>query len=146
MATKQDSSLQKVCGDLLNRIYCPPAEAIYFDDAKQVRVHGFNEFDLAEIEVAESEVDRFPLRRGDILMNEGGDNDKLGRGAVWQGGVEPCLHQNHVFAVRPEQESYSSWTGWVIQSMYAKFYFYMKASQSGFHLSNQLENDSHNLA
>jgi type I restriction enzyme S subunit len=33
-------------------------------------------------------------------MNEGGDLDKLGRGAVWQGLQEPCVHQNHVFVVR----------------------------------------------
>lgn len=40
------------------------------------------------------------LRAGDVLMTEGGDLDKLGRGTVWNGQIEPCLHQNHVFAVR----------------------------------------------
>ena len=34
-------------------------------------------------------------------MTEGGDFDKLGRGDVWNGQIDPCLHQNHVFAVRP---------------------------------------------
>lgn len=33
-------------------------------------------------------------------MTEGGDPDKLGRGALWQGEIEPCIHQNHVFRVR----------------------------------------------
>ncbi|WP_428202505.1 hypothetical protein [Dietzia natronolimnaea] len=33
-------------------------------------------------------------------MTEGGDIDKLGRGCLWQGEIDPCLHQNHVFAVR----------------------------------------------
>ncbi|WP_200210384.1 restriction endonuclease subunit S [Micromonospora coerulea] len=40
------------------------------------------------------------LQAGDVLMTEGGDLDKLGRGTVWEGQIEGCLHQNHVFAVR----------------------------------------------
>lgn len=41
------------------------------------------------------------LRPGDILLNEGGDRDKVGRGWVWEGQVETCAHQNHVFKARP---------------------------------------------
>lgn len=41
------------------------------------------------------------LRTGDVLMTEGGDIDKLGRGCVWRDEIPGCLHQNHVFAVRP---------------------------------------------
>ena len=40
------------------------------------------------------------LRSGDVLVTEGGDIDKLGRGCVWNSEIEGCLHQNHVFAVR----------------------------------------------
>lgn len=40
------------------------------------------------------------LEPGDILFNEGGDRDKLGRGWVWQGQIEECIHQNHVFRAR----------------------------------------------
>lgn len=50
--------------------------------------------------VSRGDVDRYAVRRGDVLMNEGGDFDKLGRGAVWDGRIDPCLHQNHVFRVR----------------------------------------------
>jgi type I restriction enzyme S subunit len=32
-------------------------------------------------------------------MTEGGDRDKLGRGTVWNNEIDPCLHQNHVFAL-----------------------------------------------
>ena len=46
------------------------------------------------------EAARLALRRGDILMNEGGDRDKLGRGWVWGGEVPDCIHQNHVFRLR----------------------------------------------
>lgn len=61
--------------------------------------------DLSEvktIEVEASHVQRYALQAGDVLMTEGGDFDKLGRGDVWLGQIEPCLHQNHVFAVRPD--------------------------------------------
>lgn len=61
--------------------------------------------DLSEvktIEVEASQVERYALQAGDVLMTEGGDFDKLGRGDVWLGQIEPCLHQNHVFAVRPD--------------------------------------------
>jgi type I restriction enzyme, S subunit len=51
--------------------------------------------------VGASEIARFTLCPGDVLFTEGGDADKLGRGCVWNGEIEPCLHQNHVFAVRP---------------------------------------------
>lgn len=51
--------------------------------------------------VERSQVERYSLRPGDILMTEGGDFDKLGRGDVWRGQIPTCLHQNHVFAVRP---------------------------------------------
>ena len=59
--------------------------------------------DLDEVKLIQvdlEQVDRYALKPGDILMTEGGDFDKLGRGAVWQGQIQPCLHQNHVFAVR----------------------------------------------
>jgi type I restriction enzyme S subunit len=37
------------------------------------------------------------LQIGDVLMTEGGDPDKLGRGCIWRGEVPGCLHQNHIF-------------------------------------------------
>ncbi len=52
------------------------------------------------IRVTRAEAERCTLQHGDVLMTEGGDPDKLGRGCVWDGEVSPCLHQNHVFAVR----------------------------------------------
>jgi type I restriction enzyme S subunit len=58
--------------------------------------------EIKEIEVAKNRVDRFFLRRGDVLMTEGGDFDKLGRGAIWNNQIPNCLHQNHVFAVRTD--------------------------------------------
>ena len=59
--------------------------------------------DLATIEVTPDEDLKYRLHFGDVLMTEGGDRDKLGRGCVWHGEIESCLHQNHVFAVQTNE-------------------------------------------
>lgn len=41
------------------------------------------------------------LEKWDVLFNEGGDRDKLGRGWIWEGQVDPCITQNHVFRASP---------------------------------------------
>jgi type I restriction enzyme S subunit len=41
------------------------------------------------------------LQDGDLLLNEGGDRDKVGRGWVWRNELPVCVHQNHVFKARP---------------------------------------------
>jgi type I restriction enzyme, S subunit len=86
--------------------------------------------DVAEIDATEAEIKRFSLRRGDVLMNEGGDNDKLGRGAVWHAPFEPCLNQNHVFCVRPSDLRYSDWISMATNARYARDFFYLHSNQS----------------
>lgn len=56
--------------------------------------------EIKTLAVTAEERDRLLLKDGDILMNEGGDRDKLGRGWVWREEVLGCIHQNHVFRVR----------------------------------------------
>lgn len=56
--------------------------------------------EMKTVRVTPVDAQRFRLRRGDVLVTEGGDFDKVGRGAVWDARIEPCLHQNHVFRVR----------------------------------------------
>lgn len=81
------------------------------------------------IKIEPDELSRYQLRKGDVLMNEGGDNDKLGRGAVWNAEIDPCIHQNHVFAIRPEGIE-PEWLDAITRAAYAKFYFYRVAKQS----------------
>lgn len=59
--------------------------------------------DLSEVSqllVSRDDIKRYAVMPNDMLMNEGGDLDKLGRGALWSGEFSPCIHQNHVFVVR----------------------------------------------
>jgi type I restriction enzyme S subunit len=56
--------------------------------------------DVSVIELPASIAGRVELRFDDVLMTEGGDLDKLGRGHLWKGEIPGCLHQNHIFAVR----------------------------------------------
>jgi len=56
---------------------------------------------LKTITVDRAKLSDLLLRSGDILLNEGGDRDKVGRGWIWEGQAEICAHQNHVFKARP---------------------------------------------
>jgi type I restriction enzyme S subunit len=84
---------------------------------------------IAEIEIPTEDLPRYRLQKGDVLMNEGGDFDKLGRGHIWDGSIEPCIHQNHVFAVRPHGVS-PVWLNAITGSQYAQFYFMTRSKQS----------------
>ena len=55
---------------------------------------------VKKIQATSDEVKLLTLRTGDVLFNEGGDRDKLGRGWVWNGEIPVCIHQNHVFRAR----------------------------------------------
>jgi type I restriction enzyme S subunit len=83
--------------------------------------------DLTEVKniVVEIEkVERYLLQPGDVLMTEGGDPDKLGRGTVWEGEVQGCVHQNHIFAIRTDHTKLNPWfLAAVLRSSYGKGYF-----------------------
>ncbi len=55
--------------------------------------------DIATLFVSKEEQKKYALSSGEVLMTEGGDRDKLGRGCVWEGSISPCIHQNHVYAI-----------------------------------------------
>jgi len=59
--------------------------------------------ELKTIEALPREVEELSLKKGDVLLTEGGDFDKLGRGAMLDQDLPNCIHQNHVFRVRCEQ-------------------------------------------
>ncbi len=63
------------------------------------------------MKIESSQLPRLALKRWDVLFNEGGDRDKLGRGWVWESKIEPCITQNHVFRASPflESHQHSKW-------------------------------------
>lgn len=83
--------------------------------------------DLREIKtitIRADERQRYSLRAGDVVLTEGGDLDKLGRGFIWRGEIADCVHQNHVFAVRPDRARLTpEFLAYLVQSPYARAYF-----------------------
>jgi type I restriction enzyme S subunit len=83
------------------------------------------------IDVLEGDLEKYRLIDGDILYTEGGDKDKLGRGTVWKGQIENCIHQNHIFRARPYSSNLvSSYIGYFSQTHIAKSYFFKNAKQT----------------
>ncbi len=86
--------------------------------------------EIKEIEAQESVISELLLKPGDILFNEGGDRDKLGRGCIWNGEIEECIHQNHVFRARIYSTDISnkiiSWFG----NSFGQTYFMKQGKQT----------------
>lgn len=87
--------------------------------------------EMKRITIRERELDRYGLQNGDVLLTEGGDFDKLGRGFIWRDQLPGCVHQNHVFAVRTDrQELLPDYLAYCAQSRYGKSYFLQVAHQT----------------
>jgi type I restriction enzyme S subunit len=79
---------------------------------------------IKTVKVRVAEVARYRLEPGDVLMTEGGDLDKLGRGTLWEGQISDCLHQNHIFRVRADRSQLDPrFFSLVVESDIAKRYF-----------------------
>lgn len=55
---------------------------------------------IKTIMATRAEIEQYRLYPYDVLMTEGGDPDKLGRGAVIYQPLKDSIHQNHIFRVR----------------------------------------------
>ena len=79
----------------------------------------------------EDEITQYKLLPGDVLMTEGGDPDKLGRGAIIFLPPKDCIHQNHIFRVRlDETRILPRYFVAYLQSPQAKTYFLRAAKQT----------------
>lgn len=87
---------------------------------------------VKEISVSVAELERFRLKSEDLLLTEGGDPDKLGRGTLWHEELPVCIHQNHVFRVRvmDREKIDPVYLNWVMSSSYGKGYFLRTAKQT----------------
>ncbi|EEI63820.1 type I restriction modification DNA specificity domain protein [Corynebacterium glucuronolyticum ATCC 51866] len=87
---------------------------------------------VKEIEVTNEEIEKYALHKGDILLTEGGDPDKLGRGCLWNDEIPNCLHQNHIFRVRlkDKQAIPANVLMAILSSKELKSYFLKSAKQT----------------
>jgi type I restriction enzyme S subunit len=67
-----------------------------------VQWSGFDLGDLATMHFDELERRAFSLRRGDLLVCEGGE---VGRAAVWEGQLSDCFFQKALHRVRPRRDA-----------------------------------------
>ncbi|MCU0754920.1 MAG: restriction endonuclease subunit S [Xanthomonadales bacterium] len=93
---------------------------------------GYLDLDVIKtLKVSRFDFERYRLKHDDILMTEGGDWDKLGRAAIWQCQVPDCIHQNHVFRVRPPSSDISPrWVVIYVNSQIGRRYFENAAKQT----------------
>lgn len=92
-------------------------------------------FDLREIKsikATKREIEQYQIIKRDILITEGGDPDKLGRGAVWEGEENTFIYQNHLYRIRLiDEKKYSAyWLIYLLSSPYGKYYFLRQAKQT----------------
>jgi type I restriction enzyme S subunit len=86
---------------------------------------------LKSIEISTDELEKYRVQTGDLLITEGGDWDKVGRTAIWRGGIENCLHQNHIFKARvPSAQLSKQWIELVFNSRDGRDYFAEASKQT----------------
>ena len=86
---------------------------------------------VKKIEATEDEIKKYRLKQNDLLLTEGGDPDKLGRGTLWRCEIPECIHQNHIFRVRLHSETLNPvFLKWLVGSARGKAYFLKSAKQT----------------
>lgn len=87
--------------------------------------------EMKNLQIRASELERYRLRKNDVVLTEGGDFDKLGRGFIWRDELPLCIHQNHVFAVRTKSDVLlPEFFAYLAQSPYGKAYFLQVAHKT----------------
>jgi type I restriction enzyme S subunit len=97
-----------------------------------------NELRLDDIEyigVAEKELEKLLVRKGDLLVVEGnGSPDQIGRVALWSDAIPNCVHQNHLIKVRFGGEVLPEWALiWMLSPIGRHEIEKVSASTSGLH-------------
>ena len=83
------------------------------------------------IAATKNEIEQYRLLPNDVLMTEGGDPDKLGRGAIIHEPPKDCIHQNHIFRVRLNASLIlPTYFAEYLQHSKAKQYFLRSAKQT----------------
>ena len=84
---------------------------------------GWKLSDVKQMNFDEAELERFRLKEGDVLLNEGsGSASEVGKPAIWQGQIKDCCFQNTLVRFQPKG----------CTSDYAYFYFLFSALTGAF--------------
>jgi len=84
---------------------------------------GVDTTDVKEMNFDTADFQRFELKVGDVLLNEGsGSAKEVGKPAIWRGEIPSCCFQNTVLRVQPRDCS----------SEYLYWYFLLTALSEGF--------------
>ncbi len=78
---------------------------------------------ITTIQMPAAEAEQYKLKAGELLMTEGGDRDKLGRGSIWRGEIPNCLHQNHIFALSTDDRLNIEYLDYLTASDVGRNYF-----------------------
>ena len=91
--------------------------------------------DIRTIGVTKAELDRVSLLSGDLLIVEGnGSADQIGRVALWDGTIKPCVHQNHLIKVRFGRYIRPRWPlMWLLSPAGRSTVLHRASSTSGLH-------------
>jgi type I restriction enzyme S subunit len=107
-----------------NRKHTAPVRSVPYLRVANVQRGYIDLREVKEIITTEDEIQELALKPGDILFNEGGDRDKLGRGWVWNAELSECIHQNHVFRARLHvPELNPKLVSWYANTFGQKFFF-----------------------
>ena len=102
-------------GDVIGGLTKNPKRAAHPMKLPYLRVANVyaNELRLEEIEeigVQKSELEKLLVLKDDLLIVEGnGSPEQIGRLAIWDGSISPCVHQNHLIKVRLPTECLPKW-------------------------------------
>lgn len=89
--------------------------------------------DIESIGVEDSELPKLLVRAGDLLIVEGnGSRQQIGRLAIWDGSIDPCVHQNHLIKVRLLEPLIGKWIlYWLLSPAGRGFVEVVASSTSG---------------
>lgn len=109
-----------------------PLKSVPYMAVSNVKAGRLDLSTVKKIDASEAEIDRYLLKTGDILLTEGGDPDKLGRGSIWRNEIQEAIHQNHIFRVRinPTSNFTSEALMAILESKESKYYFLRSAKQT----------------
>ncbi len=91
--------------------------------------------EIREIGVHHSELERVLLQANDLLVVEGnGSIDQIGRCAVWNNQITPCVHQNHIIKARFLEANLGLWAfHWLMSPHGRQLVTKVASSTSGLH-------------